>query len=110
MTKLLTTLAALALALAVANPALAAGKKSGFGEQTDTTVILTDEETQGRSGKPAQENDNQGTATDTTTTVIVVEEKGPRGVLKNENTDNPNYDSTTTTTSTTEETDKPGRN
>ena len=86
------------------------GSVGGFETDTDTTVVVTDEETQGRSGKPAQENDNQGTATDTTTTIIVVDEKGPRGVLKNENTDNPNYSSTTTVTSTTEETDKPGRN
>ena len=38
MTKILSTIAALALAVAVANPAFAAGKKVGFAEETDTSA------------------------------------------------------------------------
>ena len=85
------------------------GQKNGFGSDEAVTTTTTVEETQGRSGKPAQDNGNQGTAEDTTTTTTTVEETGPRGVLKNDNTTNPNYDSTTTITSTTAETDAPGR-
>lgn len=84
------------------------GNKNGFTSDTSITTTTTAEQTQGRSGKPAQTNNNQGTATDTTTTTTVVAESGPKGVLKNDNTTNPNYDQTVTTTSTTQETNAPG--
>jgi hypothetical protein len=72
--------------------------------------VTTTEETQGRSGKPAKMNDNQGTSETTTTTTVITEETGPRGVLKNDNTDNPNFDSTVIAVETdTAETDAPGR-
>jgi hypothetical protein len=85
------------------------GKKNGFGSEETTVTTVTAEETQGRSGKPAQDNNNQGTAETTTTTVVVTEETGPRGVLKNDNTDNPNFDEQIIAVDTTSaETDAPG--
>ncbi len=72
MTKLFATTAAVALALAVASPAFAAGKKSGFASES----------TQGSSGKPAKSNDNQGTTTVT----------GPKGQVKQGKTANTTTD------------------
>ena len=64
-------LAALAmLVLGVQNPSWAA--PPGFGSEQDTV------ETQGNSGKPAKNNDNEGIQTTTTTTT------GPKGALKND--------------------------
>lgn len=86
------------------------GQKNGFGSDQSSTTETSVESTQGRSGHPAQLNNNQGTAEQTTTTTITVEETGPRGVLKNDNTTNPNYDATIIAIDTTSaETDAPGR-
>lgn len=75
-------LAALAaIVLGIQAPAFA--QPPGFDSETDST------ETQGRSGKPAKENDNEGTLTTTTTTT------GPKGALKNDK-DTPNQETTTT--------------
>ena len=93
MTKLFATVAALALAVAVANPAFAAGKKVGFAEETDTSA------TQGSGGQTNEsanpENEGQ--------TIIVEETEGPRGQLKQGSTDCNNCETTTTV-------DLPGRN
>ena len=64
MNKLLIASAAVGLALAMSAPAFA---KKGF-DTTSGTVS-----TQGSSGKPAQDNNNQGTTDVTTTTT------GPKG-------------------------------
>ena len=93
MTKLFATAAALALAAAVANPAFAAGKKVGFGEETDTSA------TQGSGGQTNEsanpENEGQ--------TIIVEETTGPRGQLKQGSTECNNCETTTTV-------DLPGKN
>ena len=93
MTKLLSTIAALALAVAVAHPAFAAGKKVGFGQETDTSA------TQGSGGQTNEsanpENEGQ--------TIIIEETTGPRGQLKQDDTSCNNCETTTTT-------DLPGKN
>jgi hypothetical protein len=73
MKKLITAAAAFALALSVAGPGFAAGKKTGFGSETTST--------QGNSGKenPNANPDNEGQT--------VTETSGPRGQLKQGNTD-----------------------
>ena len=87
MRKLLTAMAAVALAFAVANPAFAVGKKSGFGNQTDTSA------TQGSGG---QTNDSANPENEGQT-VITEETTGPRGQLKQGSTDCNNCETTTTT-------------
>ena len=93
MRKLLTTVAAVALAVAVANPAFAAGKKTGFGEETDTSA------TQGSGGQinESANPENEGQL------IIIEETTGPRGQLKQDNT-------TCQTCETTTTTDLPGKN
>ena len=93
MKTILSATTAIALALAVASPAFAAGKKVGFGNETDTSA------TQGSGGQTNEsanpENEGQ--------TIIIEETTGPRGQLKQDNT-------TCQTCETTTTTDLPGKN
>ncbi len=66
MRKTISLTAAIVLALGMAGPVLAAGKKSGFVSNA------------GASSQPAKNTNNEGTTT------------GPKGALKNGNTSNPN--------------------
>jgi hypothetical protein len=77
---LIPAVATVALVLGAQNLAWA---KQGFDTETDTTV------TQGNSGKPAKDNNNEGTKTETTTTT------GPKGALQNDKV-TPNQETTTT--------------
>ena len=73
MTKLLSTIAALALAVAVANPAFAAGKKTGFDTDTGQGNLSNDS---------SQNEPNAGTA----------EISGPHGQVKQGKTANTTVD------------------
>ncbi len=83
------------LALIGVSPALT--KQNGFGSETDTSS----NDTQGMSGKPAKNNDNEGTSTTETTTTT----SGPKGALKNDK-----YTPNQETTTESEITDYPGKN
>ena len=93
MKKILGATTAIALALAVASPGFAAGKKVGFAEETDTSA------TQGSGG---QENDSANPENEGQT-VVTEETTGPRGQLKQGSTDCNNCETTTTV-------DLPGKN
>jgi hypothetical protein len=88
MKKLITAATAIALALAVASPGFAAGKKTGFGSDTSSTQ-----------GSGGQENPNANPENEGQT---VEETTGPRGQLKNDRTDCNNCE--------TETVDLPGKN
>jgi hypothetical protein len=81
MSKLLmTAIAAAALMLVSFDPTFAQGKKTGFGEDQEST--------QGNSGK-TNDNANEDNEGQTTT-----ETTGPRGQLKQDNTDCNNCETT----------------
>jgi hypothetical protein len=93
MKNLLTATMAIALAFAIASPGFAAGKKTGFGNQTDTSA------TQGSGG---QTNDDANPENEGQT-IITEETTGPRGQLKQGSTDCQTCETTTTV-------DLPGKN